>query len=206
MANKLSALWIAGICVAFFIFQLIIPGFTDSLVLNQASVIQPWRFVSAIFLHGSVSHILFNMFALILFGLILEKIIGSRKFLLVYFVSGIAANLIAVNFYQSSLGASGAIYGILGCLTILRPRMTVWVYSLPMPMFVAAIVWVVAGFLGIFTPSNVGDIAHLSGIAVGFLLGLWFRERESKVIRNYPGFRVTIDEDKMRNWEDNFLR
>lgn len=206
MANKLSALWIAGICVAFFIFQLIIPGFTDSLVLNQASVIQPWRFFSAIFLHGSVSHILFNMFALILFGLILEKIIGSRKFLLVYFVSGIAANLIAVNFYQSSLGASGAIYGILGCLTILRPRMTVWVYSLPMPMFVAAIVWVVAGFLGIFTPSNVGDIAHLSGIAVGFLLGLWFRERESKVIRNYPGFRVTIDEDKMRNWEDNFLR
>ncbi|MBU3912941.1 MAG: rhomboid family intramembrane serine protease [Nanoarchaeota archaeon] len=206
MANKLSALWIAGICVAFFIFQLIVPGFTDSLVLNQASVIQPWRFFSAIFLHGSVSHILFNMFALILFGLILEKIIGSRKFLLVYFVSGIAANLIAVNFYQSSLGASGAIYGILGCLTILRPRMTVWVYSLPMPMFVAAIVWVVAGFLGIFTPSNVGDIAHLSGIAVGFLLGLWFRERESKVIRNYPGFRVTIDEDKMRNWEDNFLR
>ncbi|MFH1711566.1 MAG: rhomboid family intramembrane serine protease [Nanoarchaeota archaeon] len=205
---KFVPLWIAGVCIIFFIFQLTFSGFTESLVLNQASYMQPWRFVSSIFLHGGLAHIVFNLFALILFGLILEKLIGSKKFLILYFVSGIIANLIAINFYSSSLGASGAIYGVLGCLAVLRPKMVVWVYSLPMPMFVAAIIWVLAGFLGLFTPSNVGDIAHLSGIGVGFLYGLWLRERkkEVKVVRNYGGLKVTIDESSMRNWEDQWMR
>ena len=127
-----------------------------------------------------------------------------------YFVSGIIANLIAVNFYSSSLGASGAIYGILGCLAVLRPKMTVWVYNMPMPMFVAAIVWVLAGVFGIFTPSNVGDIAHLSGIAVGFLFGLFLRVggmgRKQKVLRNYGGLKVSVDESSMRNWEDKWMK
>ena len=191
------------VCVVFFILQLIIPGFTDSLVLNQQSWIQPWRFVTSIFLHGSLSHLLFNMFALFLFGLILESIISTRKFLLVFFLSGIIANLVAVNFYDSSLGASGAIYGILGTLTILRPRMTVWVYSLPMPMFIAALVWIGLGIFGIFNPSGVGDIAHISGIAVGFIFGLFFysKFRERKEIR----YKTRIPEREMRNWEDRYL-
>jgi len=206
--NKFAALWISAVCVLMFVLQLVIPGFTDALVLNQSSWMQPWRFVSSIFLHGGLSHVVFNLFALILFGLILEKLIGSRKFLVLYFASGIIANLIAVNFYSSSLGASGAIYGILGCLAVLRPKMTVWVYNMPMPMFVAAIVWVLAGVLGIFTPSNVGDIAHLSGIFVGFLFGLFLRvgSKEGKVVRNYGGLKVTFDENSMRNWEDRFMR
>jgi len=210
MDNKFATLWISAACVIMFILQLVIPSFTDALVLNQSSWMQPWRFVSSIFLHGGVSHIVFNLFALILFGLILEKIIGSKKFLILYFASGIIANLIAVNFYSSSLGASGAIYGILGCLAVLRPKMAVWVYNMPMPMFVAAIVWVLAGVFGIFNPSEVGDIAHLSGIAVGFLFGLWLRvgsgKKEKKIVRNYNGLKVTFDEDSMRNWEDRNLR
>jgi len=208
MGDKFAPLWISAICVLMFVLQRVIPGFTDALVLNQSSLMQPWRFVSSIFLHGGVSHIVFNLFALLLFGLILEKLIGSRKFLVLYFASGIIANLIAVNFYSSSLGASGAIYGILGCLAVLRPRMVVWVYNLPMPMFVAAVVWVLAGVFGIFAPSNVGDIAHLSGIAVGFLFGLWLRVRrkEKKVVRNYGGLKVSIDESSARNWEDSWMR
>ena len=204
---KFAPLWIAGVCIIFFILQMTFSGFTDSLVLDQSSWMQPWRFVSSIFLHGGLSHIVFNLFALILFGLILEKIIGSRKFLIVYFASGIIANLIAVNFYSSSLGASGAIYGVLGCLAVLRPKMVVWVYNLPMPMFLAAIIWVLAGVFGIFAPSNVGDIAHLSGIAVGFLFGLWLRETKkgNKIVRDYGGLKVTIDESSMRNWEDKYM-
>jgi len=203
MYNKYLALWFSGICVIMFVFQLLYSGFTDLLVLNQQSWIQPWRFVSAIFLHGSFSHIIFNLFALILFGLILESIIGSKKFILVFFASGILANLIAVNFYDSSLGASGAIYGILGCLTILRPRMTVWVYNLPMPMFIAALIWIGLGIFGIFNPSTTGDIAHLSGIAAGFILGFLFRTRfrERREIR----YRINLPEREMRNWEDKYM-
>ena len=177
MENKYFTLILAAVCILFFMLQLAIPGFTDAFVLNQQSWLEPWRFITSIFLHGGFSHILFNMFALVIFGMILESTIGSKKFLLVYFASGILANLIAVNFYSSSLGASGAVYGILGCLTILRPRMVVWVYNLPMPMFLAALVWIGAGVFGIFNPSGVGDIAHLSGIAVGLLFGVLYRSK-----------------------------
>ena len=203
MENRYFTLIIAAVCILFFVFQIIIPEFTDALVLNQQSWLEPWRFITSIFLHGGFSHILFNMFALALFGMILESIIGSKKFIIVYFASGILANLIAINFYPSSLGASGAIYGILGCLTILRPRMVVWVYNLPMPMFVAALVWIGAGVFGIFNPSGVGDIAHLSGIFVGLLFGVLYRskfheKREKKT-------RVVINETGMRNWENKYM-
>lgn len=202
---KFYALWLSLICVIMFVFQIVFSGFTDALVLDSSSFLQPWRFVTAIFLHASLSHILFNLFALILFGLILEKIIGSNKFLIVFFVSGLLANLVAVNFYSSSLGASGAIYGILGCLTILRPKMVVWVYNLPMPMFVAAVLWVLVGVFGVFFPSNVGDIAHLSGIFVGFVFGLLFRLRFQEK-RASLTYRINLPEKDMRNWEDRWLR
>jgi uncharacterized protein len=204
MENKYFALWLVVICIIMFVLQMVIPGFTDSLVLNQQSWIQPWRFVTSIFLHASFSHILFNMFALALFGFILERIIGSKKFLLVFLVSGILANVVAVNFYSSSLGASGAIYGILGCLTILRPRMTVWVYSLPMPMFIAALVWIGLGVFGVFNPSTTGDIAHLSGIAAGFIFGALYRNRFREM--REKKLRIVLDERGMRNWEDRYLR
>jgi len=200
------AIWLSLVCILFFVLQLAFVNFTDALVLNQSSWFQPWRFLTSIFLHASISHILFNLFALVLFGLILEKVIGSGKFLIVFFVSGILANLIAVNFYDSSLGASGAIYGILGCLTILRPRMTVWVYNLPMPMFLAAVVWVGAGVLGVFNPSTTGDIAHLSGIAVGFLFGARFRKNLQEKRETSLTYKINLNENSMRRWEDNFMR
>ena len=78
-------------------------GFTDMFVLNELAISgwQVWRFVSAIFLHGSITHLAYNMFALFFFGIALEKFIGSKKFLFVYFFSGIIANIISINFYPS---------------------------------------------------------------------------------------------------------
>ena len=120
-----------------FLVQLTIESFTDLFVLNQIAWTQLWRFLTAIFLHGSILHLLYNLFALVLFGSILEKLIGGRKFLWIFFISGILANIIAVNFYDSSLGASGAIFGIIGALIVIRPMLMVWAFGRPMPIFVA---------------------------------------------------------------------
>ena len=134
---KFYTLWIALTIILVLILQTFVGGFTNLLILDQNAWTQPWKFITSIFLHGSLKHLIGNLFALLFFGFILEKTIGSNKFLGIYLASGILANLIAINFYPSSLGASGAIMGIIGALTILRPMMNVWAFGLIMPMFVA---------------------------------------------------------------------
>lgn len=200
---KFYSLWLCLICIIVFILQILIFGFTELFVLNKSALYnyEYWRFVSSIFLHGSLVHLFYNLFALGLFGFILERLIGSKKFLLVFFGSGIIANILSVNFYNSSLGASGAIYGILGCLAILKPLMIIWAFGFPMPMFVAAILWIIGGVLGIFMPSEVGDIAHLSGIAVGILVGFILKEWKTtkKQLIRFP-------EGYMRAWENKHMR
>lgn len=200
---KFYALKLCLICVIVFVVQFFIPEFTELFVLNENSLNgEVWRFVSSIFLHGSAPHLLYNLFALALFGSILEKLIRGKKFLLVFFLSGIVANVVAVNFYDSSLGASGAIMGILGVLAVIKPLMMVWAFGMVMPMFVAAILWVVGDFLGIFMPDKIGHIAHLSGIGVGLFLGLIFRAKKRRNNIN----RVRIPESYARAWEDRFMR
>jgi len=187
----------------FFIIQIVVPGFTDAFLLEPSAWYQPWRFVTSIFLHGDVSHILYNMFALVLFGSILESLIGSRRFTLVFFVTGIAANLIAVNFYTSSLGASGAIFGVIGALILVRPTLVVWAFGLPMPIFIAGILWAAGDVIGLFVPSNVGNIAHLSGLALGLIFGAFYRNWNQKPI---PREKVYIREGTARDWEERYLR
>ncbi len=198
---KFFALWLSLICILIFIIQNLIQNFTSFFILNQ-NITQIWRFVTAIFLHGSTGHLLYNIFALALFGSILEKLIGSKKFLIVFFTAGILANIIAVNFYSSSLGASGAIFGILGALIIIRPLMMIWTYGIPMPMFVAGILWILGDLVGLFyLTDNIGHIAHLSGIAIGLIFGIICRKPIPKKPR-----RIILDELTMRNWEDNFIK
>ena len=133
-----------------------------------------------------------------LFGSILEKYIGSKKFLLVFFVTGILANLISINYYDASLGASGAIFGIIGALVLIRPMLVVWAFGLPMPMFLAGALWAVGDVIGIFVPSNIANVAHLSGMFFGLVFGLIYRERVST--KNEK--RLIIDESSMRKWEE----
>lgn len=196
---KFYALWMCLICIGVFILQQF-SGFTELFVLNQSAIPQIWRFVTAVFLHGSLPHLLYNLFALALFGSILEKLIGGKKFLFVFFISGIIANLIGFNFYDSSLGASGAVYGILGALAAVRPMMMIWAFGFPMPMFIAAILWVVGSVLGIFMPSNIGHIAHLSGIIIGLLIGIFLREKRRAVRK------IEISEPDIRRWEERYMR
>ncbi len=189
-----------GIIGVFFI-QLLIPGFTDRFLLTPAAFSQPWRLVTAIFLHGSAGHLLYNLFALLLFGFILERLAGNRNFLLIFFMSGIFANVFSVFFYSRALGASGAIFGVIGALTIIRPMMTVWAFSLPMPLFVASMLWAIGDVLGVFFPQGTANLAHLAGLGVGLIFGIFLRERRSSNSRE----KVVLPEDYMKRWEDTYV-
>src|SRR3989344_3196496 len=147
---KFYAIKLSLIIVVVYLLQVFIKNFTELFVLSQNSWFEPWRFLTAIFLAANVAHLIFNLFALVLFGSILERLIGEKRFLIVFFVSGILANLVSINFYDSSLGASGAIFGIMGALVFVRPLLVVWAFGLPMPMFVAGILWVVLDVLGTY--------------------------------------------------------
>jgi len=209
MKIKFYSLWFLLINIIVFAIQNMFEGFTDMFVLNSFALSgQYWRFVSAIFLHGSITHLAYNMFALFFFGIALEKFIGSKKFLLVYFGSGIIANIISINFYPSSLGASGAIMGIIGALTIIKPTMMVWAFGMILPMFIAAGLWIagdILGALGAFGDTGIGNIAHLSGVGIGILFGLLLRKSLGKR-KEKASHEIEISGHKIVGWEDNYLR
>jgi hypothetical protein len=203
MKFRFYALKLCLICIVVYLLQLIIPGFTELFILNSNFPSQYWRYLTAIFLHGGLAHLVFNLFALALFGSILEKLIRGRKFLFIFFLSGILVNIVSINFYESSLGASGAIYGILGVLMIIAPLMFVWAFGLPMPMFIAGILWIIGEILGLFIPSNIGHIAHLSGLAIGILIGVILRVK--KKTRKIRREKIQFSNEYVRLWEDNYL-
>jgi uncharacterized protein len=200
--NIWSALWLSLIIFLIFILQALIKPLTNWFILDTSLVIpRIWTLISAIFLHGNIAHLFYNLFGLALFGTILEHIIGTKRFLILFFAAGLTASLISLPFYNRVLGASGAIFGILGMLALLRPKMFVWVYGMPMPMIAALFVWGAADVLGIFAPSGTANIAHLGGLGLGLIAGVYYRNHfsEKKVKEN-----VYIDEKKVKDWEKKF--
>jgi membrane associated rhomboid family serine protease len=200
---RFIALILCVICIVVFAVQNILPGFTDEYVLDASSLAaKPWILVTSIFLHGSVSHLLSNIFALGLFGSILERITGTRRFLMIFFGTGILASLASAAFYPSSLGASGAIFGVLGVLTALRPKMVVWTYGAPMPMIVAAAFWFLLDIGGAFYPSSIANMAHIAGMLAGIIIGLFMRsgKKEEK-----PRQEKMLSKEELDEWEDEYL-
>ncbi|MBU0760911.1 MAG: rhomboid family intramembrane serine protease [Nanoarchaeota archaeon] len=204
---KFRAIKLSLIIILIFLAQVLIPSFTNLFVLNSSAWTQPWRFITSIFLHANIVHLLYNLLALALFGSILEKFIGGKRFLLIFFVSGILANLLSINFYSSSLGASGAIFGIIGALIVIRPLLTVWAFGMPMPLFVAGILWAAGDLIGAYgfltgqPIDNTGNIAHLTGMAFGIILGAIFRSPNKK----QKNTKIKINEHFIQNWENNYM-
>jgi len=172
------SIYLLGVLGIVFIVQTVMPlSFTQLLMFDPTHVLtQPWGFITAIFLHGSLMHLFFNAFALLMFGPFLEQRIGSKRFLQLFFAAGIAGNVLYYLFYLAgigqglpALGASGAIYGVLGALAILAPNLMVLVMFVPMPMRAAALVWVTIEFFGTLTPNTgIASAAHLGGLFLGF--------------------------------------
>ena len=170
MKLKYVALWIAALCSAVFVVQLFF-GTEPFVLVNELKFVEPWRILTALFAHANLEHLVANLSALVLFGLVLEGRIGPRRVFWLFIISGIAINLFSP--YDRSLGASGAIFAILGTLVVLRPLMMVWVYGMPVPMIVAGLIWLGIDLFGVFYPSSVANLAHIAGLGSGILVGFF---------------------------------
>ena len=171
----------------------------------------PFQLVSYMFIHGSFMHLFFNMFTLWMFGEIIERSMGSMRFLIYYISCGLGAAFIQegvfalmINHYYSSIfdlgispddpavrhifglyhsptvGASGAIYGILLAFGFLFPQLRIYLLFPPIPMKARTAVIVFAAIelaLGIYNSQadTVAHFAHLGGMIVGLLIQLWWR-------------------------------
>lgn len=169
--------------VIIFIFELIFPSIVDNFSFVPVRALsEPWMFITSMFLHDNtgITHILFNMIALFIFGTYLESRITKTHYLMIYFLSGIVGSIgymiTAPSATTPALGASGAIYGVMGSLAIIMPFATVYVMGIPMPMIVAAFFWGILEFTGVLFPSgNIASGAHVGGLISGIAFGLYLR-------------------------------
>ena len=200
--------WISVYLVIFtvivFIIQSVYP-ITESLILISSEVLErPWILVTSIFLHADVRHLLGNIFGLIVFGLILEKVIGYKNFLLVFFVTGIIAGISALFLYDRVLGASGALFGVIGALTALRPRMFMYIPGLTyLPLIIAAFIYLLLDLAGLFYPSNVANLGHIAGLMSGAIIGFILRKKFPEPKKSKK--QKILSEEELDRWEDEYI-
>jgi len=156
-----------------------------------------WQPITYMFIHGGFWHILFNMYSLVMFGMVLENVLGTKKFVTFYFVAGLGAALthIAVQYILFSVGglteyrllatptvgASGSIYGILIGYGMMFPDSRLTLIFPPVTLKAKAFVWIFIGielFTGITgTMDGVAHFAHLGGMLFGWLLLIYWRKK-----------------------------
>jgi len=149
-----------------------------------------WQFVTYMFLHGGAVHLFLNMFVLFIFGVVVEKTFGLKKYLSLYFLAGIGSGFFFIllsyiltpqaaltDMIFPMLGASGAVYGVMAAYGILYPKNWIMVIGFPMPAWIAVIALVVVEFVFGVTglQSGVANFGHLGGLIVGGLFTLYFK-------------------------------
>jgi len=193
----------------------------------QSPLFQPWQIVTHMFMHGSVMHIFFNMWALWIFGKTLESVWGGKRFLIYYLVTGLGAaffhqlvmyfsmapqiadmksaynidvltierlnqvfamgteyNGLIRNLFTPTVGASGAVFGILLAFGMLFPNTPLFIIPFPFPIKAK---WLVIGYgalelyLGVTQPgSNIAHFAHLGGMIFGFIMIKYWNKTSNK--------------------------
>lgn len=148
-----------------------------------------YQVITHMFAHGSVMHILFNMFALFTFGRILENVWGPKRFLNFYLICGIGAAVfhLIVEYLQGTdsvaLGASGAIMGVAVAFAYTFPNTELFILFLPIPIKAK---WLIGAYVvydvvfGITGGDNIAHFAHLGGALTGFILMLIWNKSDKK--------------------------
>jgi rhomboid protease GluP len=177
-ATRALMIAIAGV----FALELLRGAFDDEQTLVGLGAIIPgifqgggyWRLVAAMFLHAGWVHVAINLWALYQLGSLYEVMFGSVRFTLIYFTSGIAASIASALHAQGpSVGASGAIFGILGAFIFSIRRSPHWRHQRwTRSLLNQLIFWAVLNLVIGFTFPMIDNYAHIGGLVTGLLLGL----------------------------------
>jgi len=177
---KLTPIWVL-IAVNFMLFiaTAIVPELIFLLGLQPVGLLaRPWTIVTNLFVHSGLWHITANMLTLYFFESYLSRLIGGSKFLIVYFGGGILGNILFVLLAPSfhiAVGASGAIFALGGVLSVMRPKLRVFIFPIPVPLPLWSAV--IGGFLIISFIPHIAWQAHLGGLVFGLITGYFFKKR-----------------------------
>jgi membrane associated rhomboid family serine protease len=184
LPQAVRTLIIANVVV--FVLSTFVPSLTIWGGLTPAAVFEElwvWQPVTYMFLHGGLGHILFNMLALWMFGVDLERTWGTQIFVRYYFITGVGAAVLtlvvallpfgfsAPLYFTTTVGASGAIYGLLLAYALYYPDRIIFLFLFPVPArYAAMILGGIALYLSVTgSRGGVAHLAHLGGLVIGYL-------------------------------------
>ena len=194
--SKSAALTLVAVNVVLFFLTEAFPSLRAYLSLNTVLIIRGrmyWQFISYMFVHASLMHLLGNMLGLVFFGTAVERSLGTKQFLILYFASGLASGMLSFAVYAAAgmsrvflLGASGAVYAVLLVFSVLFPRALIYLWGIlpiPAPILVSifALIEIFSQLFG--ADSGIAHTTHLFGFAAAWIyvrirmkkspLGLW---------------------------------
>lgn len=169
----------------------------DYIAIQPANILQGaylWTFITSMFMHGGILHLFVNMFSLFFVGSLVEKILGPKRFFYFYMVAGLIAGLFFVlsafafpeDMHQFAVGASGALFGVVGLLVLLTPNLPVYVMFIPIPIkmkYAGPGILLVLWLLSIAAEIPIGNMAHLGGLIVGIGYGIYLKKRYKRKTR-----------------------
>jgi uncharacterized protein len=176
----------------FIVFSLLIysnSAFLDYVAIKPSNILGGhylWTFLTSMFMHGGFFHLFANMFSLFFVGSLVEKILGSRRYLLFYLISGLIASLFFVlsslvlvgDINTYAVGASGALFGLIGFLIVITPNLPVYVLFIPIPIKMKYAGPGMLGLLWLISVAGnvpIGNTAHLGGLIAGLVYGIYLR-------------------------------
>ena len=189
--------------VLFVIFTILISTklvSINSIAIKPLNILQGkylWTFITSMFMHAGFFHLFVNMLSLFFVGSLIERIIGRKRYLNFYLISGLFAGLLFVLsglIFESDLnsfavGASGALFGLIGLLMFLTPNLKVYVMFIPIPIklkYAAPGMLVILWLISVAGNVPIGNTAHLGGLIAGLTYGFYLSKkypRKTRAIR-----------------------
>lgn len=191
--GDVTVLAIIAVNIGLFIASLTRDDLVGILGLTPSSwTSEPWTLLTSMFMHGDITHILFNMLSLYFLGRFLCQLVGDKWFLVIYFAGGIIGSFFFILLGEESatvIGASGAIFAVGGALAVLVPNVKVILLPIPapVPLWTAIIgTFLILTLLAFAT--NIAWQAHLGGLLLGLAVGYYLRRRQRGVSPWQRGF------------------